>query len=100
MLATSGVTLSALAREVIYGGRIKLSGVVPTHQAGEQVVVFAQPYGGGSFHSVSTVLTGVGGVWSYTARPEITTAYEASWKGGTTPAVTVGVHPHITLVAA
>ena len=98
VLTTSGVTLSVLAREVIYGGRIKLTGVVPTHQAGEQVVVFAQPYGGGSFQSVSTVLSGVGGVWTYMARPEITTAYEASWKGGTTAPVTIGVHPRITLV--
>jgi phosphodiesterase/alkaline phosphatase D-like protein len=97
VLTTSGVTLGVLAREVIFGGRIKLSGVVPTHQAGEQVVVFAQPYGGGSFHSVTTVLTGVGGVWVYMARPEITTSYEASWKGGTTAPVTIGVHPHITL---
>jgi hypothetical protein len=98
VLTTTGVTLSVLAREVIYGGRIRLSGVVPTHQAGEQVVVFAQPYGGGSFLSVSTVLTGVGGVWTYMARPEITTSYEANWKGGTTAPVTIGVHPRITLV--
>lgn len=96
-LTTSGVTLDVVARAVIYGGRIKLSGVVPTHQAGEQVVVFSQPYGGGSFQSVATVLTGVGGVWTYTARPEITTSYEASWKGGTTAPVTIGVHPRITL---
>ncbi len=94
---TAGVTLTVAARAVTYGGRIKLSGVVPTHQAGEQVVVFAQPYGGGSFHSVTTVLSGVGGAWSYTARPEITTAYEASWKGGITTPVTIGVHPRITL---
>jgi phosphodiesterase/alkaline phosphatase D-like protein len=98
VLTTSGVTLSVLAREVIFGGRIKLSGVVPTHQAGEQVIVFSQPYGGGSFQSVSTVLTGVGGVWTYSARPSITTAYEASWKGGTTAPVTIGVHPNVTFV--
>jgi len=93
---TAGVTLAVAARAVTYGGRITLAGVVPTHQAGEQVIVFAQPYGGGSFHSVTTVLSGVGGAWSYTARPEITTAYEASWKGGITAPVTIGVHPRIT----
>jgi phosphodiesterase/alkaline phosphatase D-like protein len=98
VFTTSGVTLSVLARAVIFGGRIRLSGVVPTRQAGEQVVVFAQPFGGGSFHSVSTVLTGVGGVWTYMARPRITTSYEASWKGGTTAPVTIGVHPRVTLV--
>ena len=35
---TTGVTLTVLARQVVFGGRITLSGVVPTHQAGEQVV--------------------------------------------------------------
>ncbi len=95
--ATAGVTLTVLARQVVYGGGIRLSGVVPTRQAGEQVVVFAEAYGEGSFHSVSTVLTGVGGAWQYVARPEIGTSYEASWHGGTTAPLSIGVHPRITL---
>ena len=94
---TVGVTLAVAARAVTYGGRITLSGVVPTHQAGQQVVIYAQPYGGGSFHSVTTVLSGVGGTWSYIARPQIATAYEAGWKGGVTAPVTIGVHPRLTL---
>ena len=35
---TTGVTLTVLARQVVFGRRIRLSGVVPTHRAGEQVV--------------------------------------------------------------
>lgn len=92
---TTGVTLVVRARAVIYGGRIRLSGVVPTLQAGERVVVSAQPYGSRSFRSVATVSTGAGGAWSYLARPTIATAYEASWRGGTTAPVTIGVHPRI-----
>jgi hypothetical protein len=95
--ATSGVTLTALARQVVYGGRIRLSGFVPTRRANESVVVYAQPYGGGSFRSVATVLTDTTGLWSYMARPQIATSYEASWNGGMSFALTVAVHPRITL---
>lgn len=94
---TSGVTLTVVARQVVFGGRITLSGIVPTHQAGEQVIIFAQPYGGGSFQSKSTVLTGFNGTWAYVAQPRIGTAYEASWRGGISPAVSIGVHPSITV---
>jgi hypothetical protein len=94
---TTGVTLTVLARQVVFGGRITLSGVVPTHQAGEQVVIFAQSYGGGSFQSKSTVLTGANGTWAYIAAPAIGTAYEASWRNGMSAPVSIGVHPSIAL---
>ena len=95
---TTGVTLVAPVRKVVFGGRIRLSGVVPTHLAGEQVVIFAQPYGAGSLHSVTTVLTEADGVWAYLARPPILTTYAASWRGGMSSTVSVSVHPQITLV--
>lgn len=94
---TSGVTMTTLARQVTYGGRVRLSGVVPTHAANELVVVFVQPYGEGSFRSVATVLTAAGGTWEYMARPQIATSYEASWHGGMSQAVTIAVHPRVTL---
>jgi hypothetical protein len=95
--ATSGVTLSAVARQVVYGGRIRLSGIVPTRRANETVVVFAQAYGEGSFRSVATVLTDATGAWSYMAQPQIATSYEASWNGGMSPSLSVAVHPRVTL---
>jgi len=94
---TTGVTLTALARDVVYGGRVRLTGVVPTRVANEQVVVFVQAYGEGSFHSVATVITASDGTWSYLATPQIATAYQASWHGGISAPVTVAVHPRITL---
>jgi hypothetical protein len=93
---TTGVTIVALARQIVYGGRILLSGAVPTHQANEQVIIYAQPYGGGSFRSVTTVLSGANGAWQYLAQPQIATAYEASWRGGMSAPVTIAVHPRIT----
>lgn len=94
---TEGVTLTVRARQVVFGGRIVLSGVVPTHAAGEQVVVFAQVFGRGSASSVATILTGPGGTWSYVARPQVATSYQASWRGGLSPAVSIGVHPRVAL---
>ncbi len=94
---TAGVTLTVVARQVVFGGRITLSGVVPTRRAGEQVIVFAQPYGGGSFQARSTVLTGADGTWAYIAKPRVTTAYMASWRGGMSAQVSIGVHPSIAL---
>lgn len=95
---TPGVTLEAQARSVVFGGRIRLSGVVPTHLSGEQVIIYSQPFGGGSFRSVTTVLTGADGTWAYLARPPIMTAYAASWRGGMSASVSISVHPQISLV--
>lgn len=97
VFSTAGVTLSVASRQVVYGGRIRLSGAVPTGQAGQQVVIFAQAFGQGSPRSVATVLTGAGGLWAYLARPQIATTYEASWHGGLSASVSVSVHPRVTL---
>ena len=94
---TVGVTLTTLARDVVYGGRVRLTGVVPTRQANEQVVVFLQAYGEASLHSVATVLTAADGSWSYVVQPQIVTTYQASWRGGMSAPVTVAVHPRVTL---
>ncbi len=94
---TTGVSLVLAARQVVFGGRIRLTGSVPTHTAGEQVVVFSKPFGSGSFRSVATVLSGADGVWTYLARPRVATAYQASWRNGLSTAVSVGVHPRVGL---
>ncbi len=96
--ASRGVTIAVGGRAVIFGGRVTLSGAVPSRNAGEQVTVFAQAYGRGSPVSVATILTGSGGVWSYLARPRIGTTYQAGWQGGLSPSVAVGVHPAISLI--
>jgi hypothetical protein len=95
--STSGVSLVLAARQVVFGGRVQLTGTVPTHTAGEQVVIFSKPYGIASARSVATVLTGANGVWTYLARPRIATAYQASWRSGLSPAVSVAVRPRVTI---
>ena len=90
---TAGVTLTAAARDLVFGRAIILRGAVPTRAAGQPVTVFAQPYGTSSFQSIAVVLTAADGSWAYLAKPTINTAYRAVWQGGTSASVAVGVHP-------
>ncbi|MGN6798850.1 MAG: hypothetical protein ACTHKS_11945, partial [Gaiellaceae bacterium] len=94
---TSGVSLVVAARQVIFGGRVKLTGSVPTHTAGEQVVIFSKTYANGSFRSIATVLSGADGTWTYLVRPRIATAYQVSWRNGLSMPVSIGVHPRVGL---
>ncbi len=92
---TSGVTLASSAREVRFGGAVRLSGTIPTKQAGQQVILYAQPAGEASWRAIATLLTGDGGVWAYAARPRIGTAYKAGWNGGMSAPTAVGVRPTV-----
>ena len=94
---TSGVSLMSRRARSCSADAIQLTGSVPTHQAGEQVIVFSKAYGAGSFSSVATVLTGTDGAWTYLARPRIATSYQASWRSGLSAAVSIGVHPRVTI---
>jgi hypothetical protein len=93
---TTGVTLAARARRVVFGHAVMLSGLVPTRRAGETVTVFAAAFGRGSPVALVTVVTGAGGLWRYLARPAIRTSYTASWNGATSRAVVIGVRPAVS----
>ncbi len=95
-LTTLGVTVTAVTRQTVFGGRVRLFGQVPTRQANEQVVVFAQPYGEGSPRAVATVLTAADGTWQYLVRPRIATTYTASWRSQPGASITIAVRPRIT----
>jgi len=92
---TTGVTLNARSRRVVFGRRVMLSGGVPTAQAGQQVTLFAQAYRSGSPQAVATVITGAGGGWRYLAKPRIRTSYTANWNGLSSRATVVGVRPAV-----
>ena len=94
-LTTTGVTLAARVRRVVFGRALMLSGAVPTRRPGESVTVFAQRFGTGSPLAVATVFTGDGGVWRYLARPTIRTSYLASWNGMTSRELVIGVRPRV-----
>jgi hypothetical protein len=93
-LTTTGVTLGARLRWVVYGRSVMLSGLVPTRRPAESVTVIAQKFGGSPV-AVATLYTGDGGVWRYLARPRIGTTYQASSNGVTSREMAIGVRPRV-----
>jgi len=93
------VTLATSTAAVVLGRSAVLSGKVSSGKSDESVVVFSQRYASGSFAAVATVLTDSGGVWTLRVRPRIATTYKAVWSGNTSPTVTIGVHPAVSLRA-
>jgi hypothetical protein len=93
----NSVTIALSRPAVVYGGTVKLSGVVSNHQAGEKVTILAEVFGESNFSDITSVDTVAGGRWSYVAKPTIRTSYEAKWKGAISKAVTVNVRPLISL---
>jgi hypothetical protein len=92
---TTGVSLSARLRRVVFGRAVMLAGGVPTGRPGESVTVFAHRFGSGSPTAVATVITGEGGVWRYLARPRILTWYAARWNETTSRSIAIGVRPRV-----
>ena len=91
------VTLTQSGYRVVAGHYVRLSGTVAGAQPGVSVTVLAQSFGTGAYAQVGTVLTGGGGSWSFLAQPKVATTYAASVNGNTSPAVTIGVQPGMTL---
>ena len=91
------VSIGANPPIVTYGSGLSLSGVVSSLQPNETVEVWAQPYGQASFALAATILTGVGGVWSYATKPDALTFYKVRWRNLESAVATVGVAPSISL---
>ncbi len=91
------VTISVAKPVVVFGGADVLSGMVSNKQAGEPVIVLAQAFGDATFLPLATVTTTTGGAWTYTASPQIQTAYEAQWTTSTSRSVSARVRPALTL---
>jgi hypothetical protein len=92
------VSIVPSSTRVLYGHAFRLSGVVSSRQAGQQVVVLARRYGQPSPSEAVTVLTGPGGRWSLEAAPSIQTTYLARWGASSSRAITVGVQPRISVL--
>ncbi len=91
------VSISLSRSTVVYGGTVKLSGVVSSHQTGTKVRVLTRAYGASTFSEIASVDTTTGGAWSYTASPVILTRYQAQVASATSRVVTVKVRPKIVL---
>ena len=97
--AGPAVTVAASTRAVIIHGAVTLRGRVVTGKPNENVDVFAERFGGGSFERIATVLTDPTGAWSLIVRPVIATTYKSIWSGSTSTTVTVGVRPAVSIRA-
>jgi hypothetical protein len=91
------VSISLSRSTVVYGGTVKVSGVVSSHQAGTKVRVLARASGASTFSEIASVDTTTGGAWSYTASPVILTRYQAQVANVMSRVVTVKVRPKIVL---
>jgi plastocyanin len=92
------VTLGAGEPILVFGSETTITGTVNNGMANEPVVITAHPYGSSTVQQVSTVLTGTGGGFSVTVKPEILTSYSAKWKTATSQDVSVQVRPKVSLV--
>jgi hypothetical protein len=91
------VTISRARPTVVFGGSVKLAGVVSNHQAGESVTVLGRQNGTTAFTQVTVVTTAAKGAWSYMASPQIQTSYQARFDAVTSRIVDVKVRPRISL---
>lgn len=92
------VTLGISAPIVRYGDEIHVQGRVSNGRAGEQIALFAQPYGQASFAQLTIVTTTTDGVFDFLVKPEILTAYQALWRTTRSQPVAAQVRPRLTLM--
>jgi hypothetical protein len=97
--AGPAVTVEASVRAVGFRNPVTLRGRIASGKPNDNVDVFAQRFGGGSFERIATVLTDATGTWSLTVRPVIATTYKAIWNGQNSTTVTVGVRPAVSIRA-
>ena len=94
------VTIGAALPLLTYGQATHISGAVSNKRAGEQVMLFAQPYGQASPVQLATVLTTTGGVWDFVVKPTLLTTYEAHWKTLVSPKVSLQIRPLVQFSAS
>jgi plastocyanin len=92
------LTIGASAPIVVAGQASTLSGTISSQKTGENVTLYAQPYGAASPVQIAVVQTVTGGAYSYTVTPAILTSYFAQWKNAKTSPVSVQVKPKLTLM--
>jgi hypothetical protein len=91
--ASGTLSLAASKLQIVYGTATILSGVVSNRQPGESVAVLSKRYDAPRLAPLATVTTTTGGAWSYSAKPAILTAYQATWKNATSSTLNVAVRP-------
>ena len=83
-----------------WGTAVRISGAISPAAVGDTVSVYAQPYPQASFIKLADIQTTTNGLYDYTHRPEILTAYKVRWKGKDSAVVTTAIAPSLSLARA
>lgn len=89
------VSIASSRPILYYGTTTTVSGVVSNRRAGERVDMLWRPYPQTSFAVLATVVTGTGGVWTYTVKPTILTDFQARWRNAASVVVRTEVKPRL-----
>jgi plastocyanin len=90
----ASVTLNPSETTIVYGANVTLSGQTSGQLTNEPVALTSQPYGKGT-QSIATAMTASNGAFSFAVTPSIQTTYQARWRTGTSPNVTINVAPRV-----
>jgi len=92
------LSMSVSSHKVLYSHRVTLSGkLTGTLAAGRAVRIDAWTYGRLAPHALATVSTNVDGGWSFRVKPALQTTYQAHVGSTSSPRVTVGVAPAMSV---
>jgi hypothetical protein len=94
---TQALTINASKEIVVYGGRVRISGVLENQQPGTPVTVFIRRPGESAFVPINNLSIDVRGAWSFTFEPTIRSRLQARAGETVSRTVTVRVKPRLTL---
>jgi hypothetical protein len=94
---TEDVTIVSAKRVVVYGARLRISGVVSNQPPAAVVTVFIRRHGESSFVPVSNSPTDSSGAWSFSFEPTILSELQARSGEAASRILTVRVKPRLTL---
>jgi hypothetical protein len=91
------LTLAGKPQQVVYGGRVTVTGTLSNQKVGENVEVLAEPCGQSAATRVTTVQTTTGGAFTALVQPLMNTVYTVKVKSTTSPTLAVTVRPRLRL---
>jgi hypothetical protein len=91
------LTIATSKRVVVYGDRVRVSGMLGNGSANAPVIIAVRRHGEPSFLPVGTTTTGANGVWSFTFEPTIRSLVQARSGDSVSRIATVRVRPRLTL---
>jgi plastocyanin len=89
------VSIGAATGILVFGQATHVGGQISSHEAGETVTVWAQPYGELSAALIATLTTGPNGVWDTVVHPNWLTTYTAKWRATTSATIQIAVRPRV-----